>query len=126
MKRLLLTTFLATVVALATAASADQAPAAIGEGEFGCCCAWSEWAGLCPMDFLAFWNAFADTCFLLDDDGNIVGFCDDDPDGAYLFRVMNWPERAEFIAQNHGIEATVGSMFDFFCGIDRTRAPGSE
>ncbi len=126
MKKLLRAAFLATVVAVAVTASADQPPAAIGEGEFGCCCGWTEWAGMCPFEVMQLGWVFDNACVHFDDDGDFVAWCADDPDGVYPFRGMTWPERADFIAQNYGIEPTVGGIVDFFCGLDRTRAPGSE
>jgi len=126
MKRLLVAAFLATVVAIGVTATADQAPATVGEGEYGCCCAWTEFAGLCPLDFLTFFGGFDDVCFVLDEAGEVTGFCIDDPDGVYPFRGTPWPEAAAFISDNYGIEPTVGSMVDFFCGIDRMHAPGAE
>jgi hypothetical protein len=126
MKKLLLTAFLSIVIAIAVTASADQPPVTVGEGEYGCCCAWTEWADWCPVDFLTFWSRIDEVCAYLDDAGNIVGFCRDDPDGVYIFRGMSWLERVDFIVQNYGIEPTVGSMVDLFCGIDRMHAPGSE
>jgi len=126
MRRLLVTAFLATVVAIGVTATADQAPATVGEGDYGCCCPWTEFAGLCPLDFLTFFGGFDDICFVLDEADEVTGFCIDDPDGFYPFRGMAWPEAAAFISDNYGIEPTVGSMVDFFCGIDRMHAPGAE
>jgi len=126
MKKLLVTAFLATVVVIGVTATADQAPVTVGEGEYGCCCPWAEFAGLCPVDFLTFMGSIDDVCFVLDEAGEVVGYCVDDPDGAYLFRGFTLPELAAFMADYYGIEPTVGSMIDWFCGIDRTRAPGAE
>jgi hypothetical protein len=123
MKKLLVSAFLATIVAFGVTATADQAPITVGEGEYGCCCAWTEFAGLCPVDFLTFFAGIDDVCFVLDEAGEVTGYCVDDPDGAYPFRSLTWPERAAFIAESYGIEPTVGSMVDFFCGIDRVEAP---
>jgi hypothetical protein len=123
MKRLLVTAFLATIVAVGVTATADQAPVTVGEGEYGCCCAWTEFAGMCPVDFLTFFAGVEEVCFVLDEAGEVTGFCIDDPDGAYPFRGLTWPEFAAFISDNYGIEPTVGSMVDFFCGIDRFEAP---
>jgi hypothetical protein len=125
MKKLLRSAFLATVVAFAATASADQPSVTVGEGAFGCCCAWTQWARLCPVDFLTFWSMVDDVCVYLDARGNIVGFCAGDPNGAYIFRGMTWPELADFFARSFGIAPTVGSMVDLFCGIDRTRWPPS-
>ena len=124
MKKLLLSVFLVT--AIAVTASAERAPVTVGEGEYGCCCAWTYWAGICPVDFLPFMGMGDEMCFLLDDEGEVVGFCADDPDGAYLFRGMTWPEFAEFFVPSYGIDPTLGSVIDFFCGIGRTQPPGYE
>ena len=126
MKKLLLAAFLAIVVAFAVTASADQPPATVGEGEFGCCCPWAEALGWCPVDFLELFSRTDEVCVYLDADGNIVGYCLDDPEGVYIFRGLTWPELAAFIAEYYGIEPTDGSMIELFCRIDRTRAPGAE
>jgi hypothetical protein len=65
-------------------------------------------------------------CFVLDEAGEVVGYCVDDPDGAYLFRGMTLPELAMFMSDYYGIEPTVGAMVDLFCGIDRFHAPGAD
>jgi hypothetical protein len=126
MKRLMLTAVLATIVAIGVTAGADQAPVTVGEGEFGCCCPWAEYAGLCPVDFMTFFSSIDDVCFVLDEAGEVVGYCVDDPDGAYLFRGMTLPELAMFMSDYYGIEPTVGAMVDLFCGIDRFHAPGAD
>ena len=126
MKKLLLTAVLATIVALGVTAGADQEPVTVGEGEYGCCCPWAEFAGLCPVDFMTFLGSVEDVCFVLDEAGEVVGYCVDDPDGAYPFRGMTWPELAMFMSDHYGIEPTVGSVVDLFCGIDRFHAPGAD
>ena len=126
MNKLLVAAFLAIVVVIGVTATADQAPVTVGEGEYGCCCPWAEFAGLCPLDFITFMGSFDDVCFVLDEAGEVVGYCVDDPEGAYLFRGLTLPEVAELMSDVFGIDPTVGSMVDLFCGIDRTRAPGAE
>ena len=123
MRKMLLTTILAAALAALGTTLAEPSPATVGEGEYGCCCAWCAFAGLCPVEPVAWLLSIDDVCALLDDDGSIVGFCIDDPDGTYLFRGLSWPERAVLISESYGIEPTVGSFIDFFCGIDMTTAP---
>ena len=124
MKKLLLSMLLVT--AFAFTVSAERAPVTVGEGEYGCCCPWAEHAGLCPVDFVAFVGMLDEVCFVLDEAGEVVGYCVDDPDGAYLFRGLSWPEVADFIGNYYGFEPTVGTTIDWFCGFGRTHAPGSE
>jgi hypothetical protein len=72
-EELLFTAFLATIVAVGVTASADQAPVTVGEGEYGCCCAWTEFAGWCPVDFLTFFAGIEEVCFVLDEAGEVTG-----------------------------------------------------
>ena len=124
MKKLLLSMLLVT--AFAVTVSAERAPVTVGEGEYGCCCAWGYAGGMCPVDFLTFWGTVDDVCAHFDEEGDIVGFCFGDPDGVYFLRGLSWPELAAFFSDIYGIEPTVGNMIDFFCGIDRTQPPGYE
>ena len=126
MTNLLLTTILTATLAVTGTAFADETPVPVGEGEYGCCCPWAYAGGMCPVDFVTFWGKVDDVCVHVDDEGNIVGYCFDDPDGVYLFRGLSWPELAAFMSEYYGIEPTVGSMIDLFCGIDRTLPPGGE
>ena len=124
MKKLLLSMLLVT--AFAVTVSAERAPVTVGEGEYGCCCPWAYWAGICPVDFYTFFGMVEDVCVIIDEDGEIAGYCADDPDGVYLFRGMTWPQFAEFFEEFYGIDPTLGSVVDFFCGIGRTHPPGYE
>ena len=126
MKKLLRSVFLATVVAFAATAGADQPPVTVGEDEYGCCCPWAYWSGICPVDFYTFFGMVDEVCVLIDEDGEIAGYCADDPEGVYLFRGMTWPQLAEFFEEYYGIDPTLGSVVDFFCGIGRTHPPGYE
>lgn len=85
------------------------------DGEYGCCCPWSIHAGLCPAGLTDFLLALPDVCMVLDEDGEVAGFCVDDADGFYPFRGMSYPEAAEFVGQ-----PSVGAMIDMFCGDDHS------
>lgn len=123
MKKLLLIASLAAFVAITGSAVGDTAPHTDAVGQYGCCCPWSEAMGLCPGDLVAFLAAWDDACIVLDAEGEVVGFCRDDPDGAYPFRGMSWPEIAAYISDVYGSEPTVGGLIDYFCGYDRVSAP---
>ena len=124
--RQLVAALLMAAVVVSVSANAEQPPLTVAEGEYGCCCPWAEWAGWCPVDFMDFFSRVDQVCVLLDEEGNITGYCLDDPDGAYIFRGLTWPERAAFLAEYYGFEPTMGAVVDWFCGIDRMHAPGSE
>jgi len=114
MKTLLLSLGLATTLVLAVVGMAI-ADAHADEAQYGCCCPWSVSVGLCPSSLTDFLLAMPDACMVLDDDGEVAGFCLDDPDGFYPLRDLSYPEMAEFV----GV-ASVGAMIDFFCGYDHS------
>ena len=119
MKRLLLPLGLwlglVVLAVLGMAIANGQAGDANPDGEYGCCCPWSVHAGLCPSSLTDFLLAMPDVCMVLDDDGEVAGFCVDDPEGFYPFRDLGYPDMAGFLGQE-----SVGTMIDDFCGFDHS------
>lgn len=103
------------IVVIGLVTTGVMAQEAAPEAEYGCCCPWSIQAGLCPASLTDFLLALPDVCMVLDEDGEVAGFCVDDPDGFYPFRGMSYPEAAEFVGQ-----PSVGAMIDMFCGYDHS------
>ena len=123
MNKLLLTMGLALVVALAGVSVADQA-ATTGEadGLYGCCCPYSAWAGTCPQVPGPFLRSFDNVCVILDEDGEFVDWCVDDPNGVYPYRGMTWEEKGLALGPVLGTELLdVADFLDFFCGYDWDR-----
>ncbi len=121
MKKLLLPLGLATTLVLAVVGMAI-ADAHGGDAVFGCCCPYSAWLGSCPQTVGAFTDSWDDACMIFDEDGELVTFCQDDPDGVYPYRGMTLEEIAVAVGPNFGLEfETVGAMMDFFCGYDWDR-----
>jgi len=123
MKKLLLPLGLAAIIALAGAGVADQAnPAGEADRTYGCCCPYTAWAGGCPAYPGSFLRGFEDVCSILDEDGEFVAWCADDPDGVYPYRGMTWEEIA--LALSPVVETElrdVADILDFFCGYDWSR-----
>ncbi len=121
MKKLLLPLGLAATLVLAVVGMAI-ADGHAGDAEYGCCCPYSAWLGSCPLTPGAFVNSFDDVCLIVDDDGEFVAFCHDDPDGVYPYRGMTLEEIT--LAVGPVVDqsfANVGAMLDFFCGYDWDR-----
>jgi hypothetical protein len=120
MKRPVFVLILAVVVALAGLGVADRVAAtAEAEPAFGCCCPYSAWKGSCPGYPGPFLRGFEDVCLIVDEDGEFVSWCADDPDGVYPYRGMTWEEIA--LALSPVVETElrdVADILDFFCGYD--------
>ncbi len=118
MKKLLLPLGLAATLVLAVVGMAI-ADAHAGDGAYGCCCPYSAWLGSCPSTPGEFVNSFQDVCLILDEDGEMVEFCTDDPDGIYPYRGMALEEITLAVGPvvDQSFE-NVGAMLDFFCGYD--------